>query len=86
MKHIAGVGPGCSGDAFGAGRSSLEPSFWWHTENTEHNSGMWAIPDESREGVVGPYHQAWEHSRCMIATLMPDAIGHVPWRRASGER
>ncbi|MEE1792799.1 hypothetical protein PUR28_18885 [Streptomyces sp. BE308] len=51
-----------------------------------HRACEVVILEGPREGAVGPYHQAWEHSRCMIAALMPDAIGHVPWRRASGER
>ena len=56
-----------------------EPPSWWYTEESEPNSDTWAAADESREQIVGLYHQAWEHSNSTIAALPLDTIGHVPW-------
>ncbi|MFB7209397.1 DinB family protein [Streptomyces sp. NPDC056255] len=79
VKHLAGVELGYFGDTFGRPFFNEEPPSWWYTENTEPNSDMWATADESREDIVGLYHQAWEHSDTTIETLALDAIGHVPW-------
>jgi hypothetical protein len=46
---------------------------------------MWATPDQSREEIVGLYHQAWLHADETIAALPLDAIGRVPWWGESGE-
>jgi hypothetical protein len=79
VKHIAGVELGYFGDTFGRPFFNEDVPFWWYTEDSEPNSDMWATADESREEIVGLYHQAWEHSNSTIATLPLDAIGHVPW-------
>ncbi|SFX80295.1 DinB family protein (plasmid) [Streptomyces atratus] len=79
VKHIAGVELGYFGDTFGRPFFAADPPPWWYTEDVEPNADMWATADESREGIVGLYHQAWEHSNSTIATLELDAIGHVPW-------
>lgn len=79
VKHLAGVELGYFGDTFGRPFFNGEPPSWWYTEDAEPNSDMWATADESREGIVGLYHQAWEHSNSTIETLTLDAIGHVPW-------
>jgi uncharacterized damage-inducible protein DinB len=79
VKHIASVELGYFGDTFGRPFFEGEPPSWWYTEESEPNSDMWAAADESREQIVGLYHQAWEHSDSTIAALPLDAIGHVPW-------
>ncbi|MFJ2590168.1 DinB family protein [Streptomyces sp. NPDC087538] len=79
VKHLAGVELGYFGDTFGRPFFNEEPPSWWYTEDAELNSDMWATADESREEIVGLYHQAWEHSNTTIETLALDAIGHVPW-------
>ncbi|MEV6500682.1 DinB family protein [Streptomyces prunicolor] len=80
VKHIASVELGYFGDTFGRPFFEEEPPpSWWYTEESEPNSDMWATADESREDIVGLYHQAWEHSDSTIAALPLDAIGHVPW-------
>jgi len=80
VKHIASVELGYFGDTFGRPFFEEEPPpSWWYTEESEPNSDMWATADESREDIVGLYHQAWEHSNSTIAALPLDAIGHVPW-------
>jgi len=80
IKHIASVELGYFGDTFGRPFFEEEPPpSWWYTEESEPNSDMWATADESREDIVGLYHQAWEHSNSTIAALPLDAIGHVPW-------
>ncbi|MGW9118118.1 DinB family protein [Streptomyces sp. NPDC055663] len=79
VKHVAGVELGYFGDTFGRPFFNEEPPSWWYTQGAEPNSDMWATADESREDIVGLYHQAWEHSDRTIEALALDAIGHVPW-------
>ncbi|MEU9619258.1 MULTISPECIES: DinB family protein [unclassified Streptomyces] len=79
VKHIASVELGYFGDTFGRPFFDEELPPWWYTEDPEPNADMWATADESRDDIVGLYHQAWEHSNNTIATLPLDAIGHVPW-------
>ncbi|MEE1770191.1 DinB family protein [Streptomyces sp. JV185] len=79
VKHVASVELGYFGDTFGRPFFAADPPPWWYTEYAELNADMWATADESREYIVGLYHQAWEHSNSTIATLELDAIGHVPW-------
>ncbi|WP_189545025.1 DinB family protein [Streptomyces gelaticus] len=79
LKHVAGVELGYFGDTFGRPFFDAEPPSWWYTQDAEPNADMWATADESREDIVGLYHQAWEHSNSTIAKLELDAIGHVPW-------
>ncbi|MFI6930423.1 DinB family protein [Streptomyces sp. NPDC050287] len=79
VKHVTGVELGYFGDTFGRPFFEEEPPTWWYTRDPEPNADMWATADESREHIVGLYHQAWEHSDRTIATLALDAIGHVPW-------
>lgn len=79
LKHVAGVELGYFGDTFGRPFFDEEPPSWWYTQDAEPHADMWATADESREDIVGLYHQAWEHSNSTIAELELDAIGHVPW-------
>ncbi|MFJ8467512.1 DinB family protein [Streptomyces swartbergensis] len=79
VKHVAGVELGYFGDTFGRPFFDEKPPSWWYTQEAEPDSDMWATADESREDIVGLYHQAWEHSNNTIAALPLDAIGHVPW-------
>lgn len=79
VKHVASVELGYFGDTFGRPFFDGEPPSWWYTEESEPNSDMWATAQESRDQIVGLYHQAWEHSNSTISTLPLDAIGHVPW-------
>ncbi|WSQ07073.1 DinB family protein [Streptomyces sp. NBC_01231] len=79
VKHVAGVELGYFGDTFGRPFFTEEPPPVWYTEDAEPNADMWATADESREDIVGLYHQAWEHSDSTFATLPLDAVGHVPW-------
>lgn len=79
VKHVASVELGYFGDTFGRPFFDKEPPPSWYSDDAEPNSDMWATADESREEIVGLYHQAWEHSDSTIAALALDAIGHVPW-------
>lgn len=79
LKHVAGVELGYFGDTFGRPFFDEEPPAWWYTQDAEPNADMWATADESREDIVGLYHQAWEHSNSTITKLELDTIGHVPW-------
>lgn len=79
VKHVAGVELGYFGDTFGRPFFDEEPPSWWYTRDADPEADMWATADESREEIVGLYHQAWEHSDSTIATLPLEAVGHVPW-------
>jgi uncharacterized damage-inducible protein DinB len=74
IKHLAGVELGYFGDTFG--RPFDQPLPW---SEDEPNADMWATADESREQILGLYHQAWAHSDATIGALALDAIGQVPW-------
>ncbi|MCP9212376.1 DinB family protein [Streptomyces sp. NEAU-Y11] len=79
VKHAAGVELAYFGDTFARPYFTEEPPPWWYTEDAEPNADMWATAEESREQIVGLYHQAWEHSNRTIEALALDAAGQVPW-------
>jgi uncharacterized damage-inducible protein DinB len=76
VKHLTGVELGYFGATFG--RPWPEP-LPWEAEDAEDNADMWATADESREGVVGHYRRAWQHSDMTIESLALDATGQVSW-------
>jgi uncharacterized damage-inducible protein DinB len=83
VKHVASVEVGYLGVVFG--RPFGEP-LPWYADGAEPNADMWATADESREQIVGLYHQAWAHSDVTIHTLELDALGHVPhWPKDRSE-
>ncbi|WP_432584952.1 DinB family protein [Streptomyces sp. HD1123-B1] len=79
VKHAAGVELAYFGDTFARPYFTEDLPPWWYTEDTEPNADMWATAEESREQIVGLYHQAWEHSNRTIEALALDAAGQVPW-------
>ena len=76
VKHVASVEFGYFGDTFG--RAHDEPLPWFEP-GAEPNADMWAMPDESRQQIVGMYRRAWAHADATIEALPLDATGHVPW-------
>jgi Protein of unknown function (DUF664) len=44
----------------------------------EPNAHMWATGDETREGIIELYRDAWAHADAVIDELGLDAVGHVP--------
>ena len=76
VKHIASVELGYFGETFGR---PFEGSLPWLDEGAEPNADMWAAADESRDYIVGLYHQSWAHADVTIESLALDAIGQVPW-------
>ena len=76
VKHVASVEAGYLGDTFG--RPFPEPLPWF-AEDAEPNADMWATADETRDQIVGLYHQVWEHSDATIEALDLDALGSVAW-------
>jgi hypothetical protein len=34
----------------------------WLADDAEPNSDMWARSEQSRDEIVGLYHQAWQHA------------------------
>jgi uncharacterized damage-inducible protein DinB len=76
IKHVASVELGYFGDTFG--RPSGQPLPWFEP-GAQPNADMWATPGESRDQIIGLYHQAWTHSDATIDALALDAAGQVPW-------
>jgi uncharacterized damage-inducible protein DinB len=76
VKHVTSVELGYFGATFD--RPFDEP-LPWLDHHAEPNTDMWATAEESREQIVGLYHQVWAHSDSTIGSLALDAIGHVPW-------
>lgn len=76
VKHVASVELGYFGETFGR---PFEGSLPWLDEDAEPNADMWATADESRDDIVGLYHQSWAHADVTIESLPLDAVGHVPW-------
>jgi hypothetical protein len=77
VKHLTAVELGYFGDTFGRPFFDKPPS--WYGAGAEPGADMWATPDESREHIIGLYHQAWKHADTTFATLPLDAPGSVPW-------
>jgi hypothetical protein len=76
VKHVASVEAGYLGDVFGR---PYPVRFPWFAEEAEPNADMWATPEESRDDIVGLYHDVWAHSDATVAALGLDAVGSVPW-------
>ncbi|TDT98498.1 uncharacterized protein DUF664 [Streptomyces sp. 846.5] len=76
VKHVAWLELGYFGDTFGRPFETQPP---WSDDDAEPNADMWASADESREEIVGLYHQAWKHAEATFAALPLDGVGQVPW-------
>lgn len=76
VKHLASVEIGYFGWTFGR---NLDVTLPWHDDDAEPNADMWAAAEESREEIIGLYHQAWRIADATIATLPLDGEGRVPW-------
>jgi uncharacterized damage-inducible protein DinB len=76
VKHVASMEAGYFGVVFSRPFAVPMP---WLADGAEPNADMWATLDESREDIIGFYHQVWAHSDATIATLELDATGQVPW-------
>ncbi|WP_208542929.1 DinB family protein [Nocardioides euryhalodurans] len=76
VKHLAYVELGYFVSSFGRELPVPSP---FDDEDAEHNEDMWATPEESREGVIGLYHLAWEEAARTFDALGIDSEGRVPW-------
>jgi uncharacterized damage-inducible protein DinB len=76
VKHVASVALGYFGETFD--RPSTVPLPWF-AEDAEPNADMWATSAESRDQIIGLYHQAWAHADATIDALPLDAHGQVAW-------
>jgi uncharacterized damage-inducible protein DinB len=75
VKHLSQIELGYFGETFGRpSPDQLQLDF-------EHdpNADLMAEAGESREYIIGLYHQAWEHADATISALPLDAPGQVPW-------
>ena len=76
VKHVASVELGYFGETFGR---PFEGALPWFDEGAEPNADMWATADESRDDIVGLYHESWAHADVTITSLPLEATGQVPW-------
>lgn len=76
VKHLAGVELGYLGASVGR----PGPVLPWDEDGSVWESGdMWAEPDQSRDYLLGLYHEAWAHSDLSLAALPLDAPAVVAW-------
>jgi hypothetical protein len=76
VKHLAGIEFGYLGEC--VGRSAPVP-MPWTDESIWDSADMWALPDESREYLVGLYRRAWQHSDESLEQFGLDAPATVAW-------
>jgi uncharacterized damage-inducible protein DinB len=76
VKHLASVELGYFGDTFGRPHGEDLP---WDTEDADPNDDLYAIPEETREDIVGLYHRAWAHAATTIEASDLETVGEVPW-------
>jgi hypothetical protein len=74
VKHLAGVELGYLGECVGRPGRRLP----WDGSACEC-ADMWATADESREGLVELYREAWRHADASITELGLGAPASVPW-------
>lgn len=82
LKHAASVEYGYLTKCFGREAGIATP---WLDEGTPDNADLWAMPDESREFIVGLARDAWAADDASARALGPDALGTVPWWGENGE-
>jgi hypothetical protein len=76
VKHLAGVELGYLSAS--VGRPS--PTLPWDEDGSVWEGGdMWARAEESRDWVVGLYHEAWRRSDAAIAELPLDHPAEPSW-------
>jgi hypothetical protein len=75
VKHLAIIDSGYFGEVFGR---PFSETAGWSESHTEPDADMWATAEETREGVLGLYARAAEHSDATIAELDLDSPGRVP--------
>ncbi len=76
VKHLVGIEFGYLGTSVGRPAPVLP---WEADGSVWDGADMWARAEESREELVGLYHQAWVHSNESLATLPLDAPASVAW-------
>jgi hypothetical protein len=77
VKHLAGIELGYLGAC--VGRPSPVRLPWEDDGSIWDSADMWATPDQSRDYLLGLYHQAWQHSDESLAQVPLEASATVPW-------
>ncbi len=77
VKHLVGVERSYLGECVGRTPGFSLP--WEEDGSIWEGADMWLRADESRECVVGLYHQAWQHSDASIKELPLDTEAYVHW-------
>jgi Protein of unknown function (DUF664) len=75
VKHLAGVETSRFGEC--VGRPSPVRLPWLEDGSIWDGADMWATADQSRDYIVGLYHEAWMHSNTSISELPLDAPARV---------
>ncbi len=76
VKHLAGVEMGYLSRSVGRDAPLLP---WEADGSVWDGADMWARPEESRDYLVGLYHEAWRLSDASIEALPLDAPASVSW-------
>ena len=76
VKHLAGVEFAYLGNSVGRPGPVLP---WDEDGSVWEGADMWATADQSRDYLVGLYHQAWAHSDASLAALELDAPAEPAW-------
>jgi hypothetical protein len=84
VKHLVGVERSYLGECVGRAPQFTLP--WEEGGSIWDGADMWLRPDESRDYVVGPYHQTWQNSDASIDALPLDTEAYVHWWKEDSRR
>jgi hypothetical protein len=77
VKHLVGVERSYLGACVGRPPKFTLP--WEEDGSIWDGADMWVRADESRDYIVGLYHQSWRNSDASIEALPLDTEAHVSW-------
>jgi hypothetical protein len=83
VKHLVGVERSYLGACVGRPPNFTLP--WEEDGSIWDGADMWLRAEESRDYIVGLYHQVWQNSDASIAALPLDTEAYVHWWK-DGER
>jgi hypothetical protein len=84
VKHLVGVERSYLGECVGQAPEFTLP--WEEDGSIWDGADMWLRPDESRDYVVGLYHQTWQNSDASIDALPLDTEAYVHWWKEDNRR
>ncbi len=84
VKHLVGVERSYLGECVGRAPEFRLP--WEEDGSIWDGADMWLRPEESRDYVVGLYHQAWQNSDASIDALPLETEAYVHWWKEDNRR